>query len=145
MLNTAAETVAVASSPLLPAILVFSAIFSIVTVLISNSAAISKTSKVSPVEALRFNEAASFKKAPKTKKRGISALVAKSLKINKGKTIPVILSLSLALSLFTGVSFLINGINQDAGFNSDVAFEIANRDRSLKNRSRNSRTTSAAM
>lgn len=133
MLITSIET-ASASTAFLPAVLIFSAIFSIVTVLISNSAAISKTSKVSPIEALRYNEAASFKRAPKTKKHGVSALVAKSLKINKSKTIPVILSLALAISLFTGVSFLTNGISQDmTGANEEVAFEIANRDYFLGN------------
>lgn len=132
MLITSVETAA--AVPYIPAVLIFSAVFSIVTVLISNSAAVSKTSKVSPVEALRFNETASFRKVPKTNKHGLSALVDKSLKINRSKTVPVILSLALAISLFTGVSFLINGISHDSEKSErTVAFEIGNRDYFLGN------------
>ena len=132
MLITSAETAA--ATPFIPAVLIFSAVFSIITVLISNSAAVSKTSRVSPVEALRYNEAASFRKVPETNKHGLSALLAKSLKINRSKTLPVILSLALAISLFTGVSFLINGISNDTDEEEPgVAFEIANRDYFLGN------------
>ena len=128
MRKTTDETV-VASQPYLPVIFVFSALFALVTVRISNSASVSKTSKVSPVEALRYNEAASVKKAHKTDAKGVTALVRKNISANKLKTAMVILSFALAISLFTGVSFLGNGIKEDTSKGKDdMEFVIGTRD-----------------
>ena len=106
---------AVASSNIIPVVLA-SVLFSLITVFISNSAAVSKVAKVSPMESLRYNEAVKIKphKSKAKKGCGVNGIARKSLSSNKLKTALVVLSMALAIVLFICVSILRNGINTDS-------------------------------
>ena len=97
-LNIAQDAGASAS----PAIFVFSAIFAVITVLISCFKPGRIAAKVSPVEALRFTEAVSKGKM-RTGKKGASlwGMAAANLAGSKGKTVLTVLSLSLSVVLFS--------------------------------------------
>ncbi len=82
-----------------PWIFVGSAIFSMVTVLISCKKPCKMASRVSPIEALRYTEADGIKKKKRTAKKGASILrmAFANLGRNRKKTIVTVVSLSLAV------------------------------------------------
>ncbi len=85
-----------------PFIFLFSVIFAVITVLISCLKPGKIAASVSPIEALRYTEAASKKKF-RTGEKGATLLgmAAANLAGSKGKTVLTILSLSLSVVLFT--------------------------------------------
>lgn len=85
-----------------PVIFVFSAIFAVITVLISCLRPGRLAAAVSPIEALRYTEAASKKKhRAGVKGTSLLGMAAANLAGSKGKTVLTVLSLSLSVVLFT--------------------------------------------
>ncbi|WP_122644211.1 ABC transporter permease [Luxibacter massiliensis] len=99
-----------------PLIFVGSALFALVTVLISCLIPAWKAGKVSPIEAVRYTEQSQkrSKKKRKSKKRSrIYQMAMGSLMRNKLKTVLVVLSLSLSLTILNGVYIFSVGFNMD--------------------------------
>ncbi len=91
-----------ADASLSPVIFVVSAVFAVVTVLISCHKPAKIASSVSPVEAVRYTEAntgSSLRKS--TKSVSITGMAMANLGRSKGKTILTITSLALSILLFT--------------------------------------------
>lgn len=85
-----------------PMIFIFSALFAVITVLISCFKPAKIAGSVSPVEALRYTEAASNRKSRAGKKgTSIWGMAVANLSGRKGRTILTVLSLSLSVLLFT--------------------------------------------
>lgn len=97
-----------------PLIFIFSAVFALITVLISCFIPAKTAASVTPVEALRYTEgAAHFKE--RTGKKGVSlfGMAAARLAGSKGKTILTVASLSLSVVLFTVTYTFSNSFDMD--------------------------------
>ncbi len=122
-LNTAQD----AGISISPLIFVFSAVFAVITVLISCFRPGRLAAAVSPIEALRYTEAASQKKF-RTGKKGTSlfGMAAANLAGSKGKTILTIVSLSLSVVLFTLTITFTNSFSVEKYLSDIVAdFQIS--------------------
>ena len=81
-----------------PLIFLFSAVFSIITVAISCHKPSKIAGKVSPIEAVKYQEISAMKKGCKKRRQfGIAAMAYSNLKRNMKKTVLVVLSLSLSI------------------------------------------------
>lgn len=98
-----------------PAIFLFSALFSIVTVMISCSSPGRIAGRVSPVEALRYTESRPGRRARKRGRGGakIVPMAAANLGRSRSKTAMVVLSLSLAVVLLMVVSIFVSGFDME--------------------------------
>lgn len=99
-----------------PVIFIGAALFSFVTVLISTNRPARMAAKVSPVEALRFTEGSDKRKKQKKSTDGgkLWRMALSNLRRNKGKTVIIILSLSLAIILLNSVFTITQSFNMDA-------------------------------
>ena len=105
-----------------PAIFLFSALFSIVTVMISCSSPGRIAGRVSPVEALRYTESRPGRRALKRGRGGakIVPMAVSNLGRSRSKTAMVVLSLSLAVVLLMVVSIFTNGFDMEKYLNRYV-------------------------
>ena len=98
-----------------PAIFLASALFGLVTVLISCYRPGQMAGKVSPVEAVRYTEGSALRRKGERKNRGVSLLSMAwaNLGRSRGKTAVTVLSLSLAVVLLTVTVNLTGGFDMD--------------------------------
>lgn len=98
-----------------PWIFIGAALFTIITVLISEWKPGRIASKVSPIEALRYTEHGKRNKKPKKTTDGgkITHMAFSNLGRNKGRTIVVIFSLSLTIVLMNSVYTITKSINRE--------------------------------
>ncbi len=125
-----------------PMIFVFAIVFSVITVLISCFRPGKIAASASPIEALRYTEAATNRQFRKGKKRtSIVGMAAANLAGAKGKTILTVLSLSLSVVLFTltitftnsfSIEKYLSGITSDFLISSGEYFNV-NADWDLEN------------
>ncbi len=95
-----------------PAIFIASAVFELFTVLISVSKPGRMAGKVSPVEAVRYNEASfSGKKEKTTKGAKVAQMAFANIARNKKKTLIVFVSLSLSIVILNSVHLFIKGMD----------------------------------
>lgn len=107
-----------------PIIFVFSAVFAVITVLISCFKPARIAAGVSPIEALRYTEASinnDFRKG--TKGISIPKMAAANLAGNKGKTVLTIISLSLSVVLFTFTVTFANSFSMEK-YLADTPFDF---------------------
>lgn len=97
--NTAYHSIEILSG-FSPLVMIGASLFSILTVFISSFIPVRKASKVSPIEALRFNDSKVKAKAHKSKRASVANMAFSNLGRNKTRTVMVLLSLSLALVVF---------------------------------------------
>ncbi len=98
-----------------PLIFVSAALFSLVTVFISCFLPARHAAKVSPVEAVRYTEQRETRKKKKRSRSGnrIFRMAAANLLRNKLKTILVVLSLALSITMLNGVYGFTRGFSMD--------------------------------
>lgn len=109
-LNSGVEEASSAS----PYIFILSAVFALLTVLISCARPAKMAAKVSPVEAVRYIEGGSKKKKKKgTGKVSIIRMAVANLGRSKGKTFVTILSLTLAIVLLQITTLFTNGFDME--------------------------------
>lgn len=98
-----------------PIIFIISAVFALLTVLISCYKPGHMAAKVSPIEALRYTEGTGGKKKSRRSGKGISlfSMAKANLGRNRGKTVITILSLSLAVVLLNMTVSLANSFDMD--------------------------------
>lgn len=107
----AGSSVSVSPSPI---IFIGSALFALITVFISTRKPAKIASKVSPVEAVKYNDTTSLKKSNKTTKGAkVSQMAKANMSRNKKRTILVVLSLSLSIILMNTVFTLSNSLDMD--------------------------------
>ena len=131
--NALSHTIAGNSDPAVsmnPWIFVGATVFALVTVFISAGKPAKLAAKVSPVEAVRYTEGKrQAKKQKKTADGGkISRMALSNLGRNKGKTVIVIASLSLAIVLLNSIFTFTNAFDMDKYLANFVSsdFVIAN-------------------
>ena len=108
-LNTVGATVS--SSPL---IFVATALFSVVTVLLSCGRPGRMASRVSPVEAVKYTESGSYsRKERRTRGARISQMALANLGRNKKKTVLVVVSLSLSVVLLAVTHLFTGGFSME--------------------------------
>lgn len=98
-----------------PLIFLVSALFSLITVLLSCRKPGRMAAKVSPVEAVRYTEGSNLKTKAKRRKKGVSllAMAWANLGRSRGKTVITVLSLALAVVLLTMTVTFTNGFDMD--------------------------------
>lgn len=98
-----------------PLIFLASALFSLITVLLSCRKPGRMAAKVSPVEAVRYTEGSNLKTKAKRRKKGVSllAMAWANLGRSRGKTVITVLSLALAVVLLTMTVTFTNGFDMD--------------------------------
>ncbi|MDO5400336.1 MAG: ABC transporter permease [Eubacteriales bacterium] len=104
-------TVTVSASPL---IFAGAALFSLATVFLSCAKPSRKAARITPVEAVRYTEAAGGKKQQRaTRGAGVRQMALANLGRNRTKTALVIVSLSLAVVLLNAVFLFTNGFDME--------------------------------
>lgn len=98
-----------------PLIFLASALFSLITVLLSCRKPGRMAAKVSPVEAVRYTEGSNLKTKAKRRKKGVSllAMAWANLGRSRCKTVITVLSLALAVVLLTMTVTFTNGFDMD--------------------------------
>ena len=97
-------------------ILVFigAAVISLITVFVSSSIPGRKASKVSPIEALRYNEVKVSLRKKKKVDAGIRSMAMANLGRNKVRTALVVLSISLAMVLFDTLCIFVDNMDMNS-------------------------------
>lgn len=108
-----------------PWIFIGSAIFSLITVMISYKKPCQVASKVSPMEALRYQEVRVKKKKQKSSKVNTFTMAKRNLVQNKKKLFVVTLSLSLSLILLNSIYSMIKGFDMDAYLKDSILADIS--------------------
>lgn len=112
MADTIMSSVAAASSS--PLIFILSAVFALVTVLLSCRKPGYMASGISPVEAVRYTEAPlGNRKKRTTRKVSLSQMAAANLGRSRSRTVLVLLSLSLAVILLNSVYAVTKGFDME--------------------------------
>ena len=108
-----------------PWIFIGSTLFSLITVFISCSKPGKIVSKISPIEAFRYNEVkVDIKKSKKVS--GLGGMAVKNLSRNKKKTVLVILSMALPIIILSLGFGLGNGMSFEKYYSADYAFRVSN-------------------
>ncbi|MBO4638395.1 MAG: ABC transporter permease [Treponema sp.] len=125
-------------------VLLVSALFSFMTVIVSCRRPARLASKVSPIEAVRYTETARGKKIPKrirddtasthshTRFTNLS-FAGKNLSRDKKKVFWVVLSLSLSLVILNTVYTLLHGFSEDKYVSASIATDFSVADATLDN------------
>ena len=108
--NTAYRSIEILSG-FSPLVMIGASLFSIMTVFISSFIPVRKASKVSPIEALRFNDAKVSAKPHKSNRANVTNMAISNLGRNKTRTVMVLLSLSLALVVFESTCLLTSSLD----------------------------------
>lgn len=115
-----------------PIIFIGALLFALITVFLSTNKPGKIAASVSPVEAVRYNDAGHSKKKGKKTKRGsrISAMAVSNLSRNKKRTVLVVISMSMSLILFNTVYTFSRGFDMDKFLSKfvDTDFLIAHAD-----------------
>ncbi len=116
----------VAVTSVSPVIFIGSAVFSLVTVLLSCRKPGRAAAKVSPIEAVRYTEGSGVKGKARRAKRGASlfAMAWANLSRSRSKTVVTILSLSLAVVLLTITVNFTDGFDMDKYVSSFTASDF---------------------
>lgn len=119
--------------------LLVSALFSFVTVIISCRKPARLASKVSPIEAVRYQETSREKKMQARNNTRFSnfSFAARNLSRDKKKVFWVVLSLSLSLVILNSVYTLLHGFSEDKYIEHSIATDFSVADASLDNPSVN--------
>ncbi len=116
------NSLSVSSSPL---IFVAAAFFEIITVLLSVSKPGRMAGKVSPIEALRFNDGMTGRKKKKaTKGARVAQMALANTERNKKKTILVFTSLALSLVILNAVNMFVGGFDSEKWLNSTLSVDF---------------------
>ncbi len=109
-----------------PLIFVFSAIFSVFTVLLSCTRPSRLAAKVSPIEAVRYTDGTNLRKKHKkgNSKVSIFCMAWANLSRSKGKTFITILSLTLAVVLLQMTALFTNGFDMEKYLQDKSAFDF---------------------
>lgn len=110
-----------------PAILLFGAVFSLITVLLGCRKPGKIAGSVSPVEAVRYSEGTLKRKKEKHSEKGarVHRMAMSNLGRNKKKTVLVILSLSLSLTLLCVVITGVDSFQLDSYLQSRLIGDVA--------------------
>ena len=108
-----------------PMIFVASAVFELFTVMISVSKPGRMAGKVSPVEAVRYNEAGSAgKKEKSTKGAKVAQMAFANISRNKKKTLIVFVSLSLSIVILNSINLFIKGMDVEKWVDSSTVVDF---------------------
>ena len=108
-----------------PWIFIGSSIVALITVFISCSKPGRIASKISPIEAFRFNEVKVDIKNGK-KVSGLTGMAGRNLSRNKKKTVLVVISMALPLVILSLGLSVSNGMSFEDYYSSDYAFTVSN-------------------
>lgn len=110
-----------------PAILIFGAVFSLITVLLGCRKPGKIAGSVSPIEAVRYSEGTVKRRKEKHSRKGakIARMALSNLGRNKKKTVSVILSLSLSITLLSVVITAVDSFQLDDYLNSRLIGDVA--------------------
>lgn len=107
------------------------ALVSVLTVFISTSIPSRKASKVSPVDALRYNDAKVSRRKRTKDKAGITSMAFAGLGRNKVRTSLVVISISLAIVLFDVLCIFVNNLDLNSylqDYSDMMDFTVATED-----------------
>lgn len=109
-----------------PLIFIVSALFALITVLISCRKPGKMAAKVSPIEAIRYSEGLKGNKAVRKSKKGASlfAMAMANLGRNRARTAITIISLTLAVVLLNLTVTFTNGFNMDKYISRQIAADF---------------------
>ncbi len=108
-----------------PLIFAASALFEVITVLLSVSKPGRMAGKVSPIEALRYTESTGISRKKKTTKGAkVTQMAFANMERNKKKTILVFISLALSLVILNVVSLFVGGFDSEKWVDSSVATDF---------------------
>ncbi len=108
-----------------PIIFVASALFEIVTILLSVSKPGKMAGKVSPIEALRYTEGAGINKKKKTTRGAkVTQMAFANMERNKKKTVLVLISLALSIIILNVVCLFVGGFDVEKWVDSFVATDF---------------------
>lgn len=115
-----------------PRIFVFSAVFSLATVLLSCRRPGRIAGRVSPIEAVRFTDVRVRRRSPRrhTQGAGLARMAWANLGRSRGKTVLTVLSLALAVVLLTVTTTFVRGFDLEKYLRGMTAsdFQLANAD-----------------
>ena len=125
-------------------VFLISALFSFATVIVSCKRPARLASKVSPIEAVRYTEAARGKKIPKRVRDDVASthshtrfsnfsFAGKNLSRDKKKVFWVVLSLALSLVILNTVYTLLHGFSEDKYVSASIATDFSVADATLDN------------
>lgn len=115
-------------------ILLLSALFSFVTVIVSCRKPARLASKVSPIEAVRYTESVKSPKCGRSSSRFSNlSFAARNLSRDKKKVFWVVLSLSLSLVILNSVYTLLHGFSEDKYIAHSIATDFSVADATLDN------------
>ena len=115
-------------------ILLLSALFSFVTVIVSCRKPARLASKVSPIEAVRYTESVKSPKCGRSSSRFSNlSFAARNLSRDKKKVFWVVLSLSLSLVILNSVYTLLHGFSEDKYISHSIATDFSVADATLDN------------
>ncbi|MCR5209692.1 MAG: ABC transporter permease [Lachnospiraceae bacterium] len=116
------NSVTVTSSPV---VFIASAFFELITVLISVSKPGRMAGKVSPMEALRFNDGGfSGRKKKATKGARVTQMAVANIERNRKKTVIVFVSLALSLVLLNTVYMLVGGFDSEKWLSTSTSADF---------------------
>ena len=119
-------------------VLLVSALFSFVTVIVSCRKPARLASKVSPIEAVRYTESVKSPKCGRSSSRFSNlSFAARNLSRDKKKVFWVVLSLSLSLVILNSVYNLLHGFSEDKYIEHSIATDFSVTDATLDNPSVN--------
>lgn len=108
-----------------PIVFIASAIFEVITVLLSVSKPGHMAGKVSPIEALRFNDGGfSGKKEKATRGARVTQMAIANIERNKKKTAIVFISLALSLVILNAVNLLVGGFDSEKWLESSMSTDF---------------------
>ena len=120
--NIGGNSLTVSTSPL---VFIASAFFEVITVLLSVSKPGRMAGKVSPIEALRFNDAeTSGKKEKATRGARVPQMAVANVERNKKKTTVVFVSLALSLVVLNAVNLLVGGFDSEKWLESSMSTDF---------------------
>lgn len=118
-----------------PLIFIGSALFSLITVLISCRKPAKVASKISPIEALRYTDVSTNKKNSKKSTNGakLHKMALANIFRNRKKAFVVITSLSISIVLFNSVYTMVNGFSMETYLSSELCSDFSIADVSYYN------------
>lgn len=119
---TVIETYTISFNPL---IFIGSALFSLITVMMSCQKPCQIAGKVSPMEALRYQEVSVKKKKQRSSKVNPLTIARRNLVQNKKKLVVVTLSLSLSLILLNSIYSIVKSFDMDVYLKDSILADIS--------------------
>lgn len=108
-----------------PVIFIAAAFFEIITVLMSVNKPGRMAGKVSPIEALRFNDGMDIRKAKKsTRGARVTQMAFANTERNKKKTVLVFISLALSLVILNAVNMFVGGFDSEKWLDKSMSVDF---------------------